>query len=381
MILCIKRLSGRDGIDSRLASQDTRDYLLYGLASIIRHSTEHKMINQPPSISIIIPTLDEERFIVNCIDSLISGDYPSSKIEILIIDGGSKDNTKTVVEQAKVGDAKLRVIDNPKKIVPAALNIGIREAKHEIIMWAGAHAKYNRDYVSAIVETLMTEKCASAGGLLLPTADTFLGKSIAIATSSRFGIGNAKYRFAQILQEVDTVFGGCWRKADIQKIGGFNESWVRNQDFELNLRLRNDVGPIVLNPEAKCFYYCRESAWSLAKQYFGYGYWRCRTVLRYRSSFTTRLAAPLFLLGGLGISGVLLIYKHPVGYILPIVYGISLLVVSAYQAVKHRSLLHFPTLPIMFATIHLSWAAGFYWSLFKWQLSHAKQILKKRPNS
>ncbi|MFT6045961.1 MAG: succinoglycan biosynthesis protein ExoA, partial [Arenicella sp.] len=233
------------------------------------------MLPPLPEISIIIPTLNESAFIVECVESLLLGNYSTKRIELLIIDGGSTDDTVAKAEDLSRRYPSVKVLRNPMIIVPAAMNIGVRAASYDLLMWCGAHAIYDKDYVNLAVNTLLEESgAASVGGVISPIAKTATGKAIAIATSSKFGIGNAQYRYATTRQHVDTVFGGCFYKASIHKIGGFNQAWVRNQDYELNYRLRTQVGPIVLEPGIRCQYYCRESIAQLSKQYFAYGFWR-----------------------------------------------------------------------------------------------------------
>jgi len=317
-------------------------------------------MSQPlPSISILIPTLNEEHFIDGCISSLINGNYPKELIEILVIDGGSTDQTIQRVEQLSNIGNPIKLIHNTKKIVPAALNLGLSIAKNDFIIWVGAHAIYHDNYLTNSVQTLIDEDCASVGGVISPIAKTTTGKAIAIATSSKFGIGNAKYRYTKSKQSVDTVFGGCWKKQDVIKVGGFNESWVRNQDYEFNFRLRSQIGKIILNPDIKCKYYCRERISLLAVQYFNYGFWRFQTFKQHPSTFTLRQAAPILLLFGLLISLIFLINGLCIGLLIPFIYITANLLSSTYLSIKKNHPLLIILLPIIFATLHLTWASGF----------------------
>lgn len=317
------------------------------------------MLNITPPISIVIPTFNEENFIVGCIESLTLGEYPAHLIEIIVVDGGSTDDTVSRAQEAALNGATLKLISNPKKIVPCAMNLGIAAAANEVVIWVGAHAVYDHSYLTKSVEILLSKKCASVGGVLTPVGLTRVGKAIAVATSNRFGVGNARYRTAKKTQQVDTVFGGCWKKANIVKIGGFNEAWVRNQDVELNTRLREKIGPIIVDPRIKCTYYCRESISALMKQYFSYGYWRFHTVLKHPSTFTLRLAAPLLLLIGLTLSLFWAFFDIGLALCIPTLYLILLLVVSVSTAIVHKTVHLAFLLPAIFAVLHLSWATGF----------------------
>jgi len=313
-----------------------------------------------PPISIIIPTFNEEGFIRDCIKSLVDGRYPKALIEVLVIDGGSTDGTCNVVSQLEQeSDINIHLFENPKKITPAAVNIGIKNAQHDIIVWVGAHAIYDTAYLVSLVETLRDEDCASVGGLLSPMGRTNTGKTIAIATTHKFGIGNAKYRYAKNKQSVDTVFGGCWNKKDVARLGGFNEQWVRNQDYEFNCRLREQVGKIILDPRAKCHYFCRETIAQLAKQYYQYGFWRYKTYLKHSNSFGVRQVMPVLLLLGLISSAILGAFGNKLSLLVPLIYLSSSLAVSLILSIKNRQLNHLILLPVIFATLHLSWAVGF----------------------
>jgi GT2 family glycosyltransferase len=294
------------------------------------------------------------------VHTLLFGNYPIENIEILIVDGSSKDATAAKVGQLRVDHPNVRLLVNKKTIVPAAMNIGVAAATHELLMWCGAHAKYDKDYVLNSVITLLTEKkISSVGGVITPIAKTTTGKAIAIATSSKFGVGNAQYRHATRKQHVDTVFGGCFYKKNILKIGGFNERWIRNQDYEFNHRLRKQIGPIILNPTIRCQYYCRESILQLFKQYFSYGFWRLNTLKTHPNSFTYRQAAPVILCLGLIVSMICIVLGFATAWLIPLLYFTACIAVSVNLALQKRDPKLLPRLPLIFATLHISWGLGF----------------------
>lgn len=312
-----------------------------------------------PSLTVLIPTLNEEGFIDGCLSSIINGSYASEKLEIFVIDGGSTDRTVDIVDSIIESNPCIKVLHNSKKTVPTAMNLGIQNASHDHIVWLGAHALYDRDYLLNSISILLDEKCASVGGVITPIGKTWMGRAIAAATSSKFGIGNARYRHAKKREFVDTVFGGCWRKADIVNIGGFNEKWVRNQDYELNVRLRKNVGQIILDPCIHCQYFCRESLITLAKQYFQYGFWRFQTSIKHPKTFTIRQAAPILLFCGLILSLCIAPFTLLTALILPTIYISATILASVAISLHRKRISLLPALPIVLATLHLSWAAGF----------------------
>ena len=310
-------------------------------------------------VTVIIPSYNEADFIVACLESVLHGNYPTELLEILVVDGQSTDATVAKTKELSLSFASIRLLDNPKRIVSAALNLGIKHASHDILIWLGSHAIYDKDYILNSVNTLLKLDCASVGGVIKPVAKSSLGQVIAIATSSKFGIGNAKYRYADMQQSVDTVFGGCWKKENVLKIGGFDEKWLRNQDYEFNCRLRAEIGEIILDPTVRCQYFCRESLAALAEQYFNYGYWRFHTFMQHPASFTRRQAVPLLLFIGLLTSSLLVFFEPVLASVIPLFYLLVSIAVSSWKSYQHGKPSYMFLLPAIFATLHLCWPLGF----------------------
>ena len=315
-----------------------------------------------PPVSIVIPTFNEEGFIDQCLQSLLSGSYPAELLEILVVDGGSEDKTRDQILEIAKQHPSIRILENKKKIVPAAVNLGVAQAQHDIILWLGAHAKYDHDYITNSVRCLTSNHCVGVGGVISPLGITDTGKAIARATMSRFGIGNAKYRLAKSKQVVETLFGGCWYKDTFLEVGGFDESWVRNQDFEFNYRLRKQ-GDLILDPSIKCQYFCRNSLSGLTRQYFQYGFWRIQTMLRYPNSIMLRQLAPIGLVVVLFFSVILLLFKSSTGLLVPVAYSLGILAASILASSREGGAKQFFLLLIIFPILHLAWGVGAIWGL------------------
>jgi len=211
-----------------------------------------------PFVSIIIACRNEKRFIAKCLDSIIGQDFPKEKLEVLIIDGMSEDGTREILKKYQRGYFFIKVLDNPKKVTPSALNIGIKNSKGEIIIRMGSHAKYRKDYVLKCVECLKKYKADNVGGIIrtLPAKNTITAKAITVSLSHPFGVGGSYFRIGSKKPRwVDTVFGGCYRKEVFKKIGLFNENLIRSQDLEFNLRLKKSGGRILLVPDIVAYYY------------------------------------------------------------------------------------------------------------------------------
>ena len=196
-------------------------------------------------ISVICPIYNEERYIGKCIDSVLEQDYSKEDMEVLFVDGMSTDRTREIVVEYAGRYPFVRLLDNPGRIVPAALNIGIGAAKGEVIIRLDAHAIYPKNYFSVLVRKLNELRADSVGGVCrtLPVRDTSVCRAIAMALSSSFGMGNSYFRIGATKEMcVDTVPFGCFRREVFDKIGLFDEELVRNQDDEFNGRIVKNGG-------------------------------------------------------------------------------------------------------------------------------------------
>ena len=213
-----------------------------------------------PIVSVVVPCRNEEKFISDCLDSIIANDYPKDKLEILVVDGMSKDKTREIIKKLKIKNLKLKikVLDNPRIITPAAMNVGIKNSKGEIIIKMDAHSLYEKDYISKCVEHLKESGANNVGGVLkaIPSKKSLVARAIAISLSHIFGAGGSYFRTGvSEPREVDTVAFGCYWKKIFDKIGFFDERMAKIEDLELNSRLKKAGGKIMLFPDIKASYY------------------------------------------------------------------------------------------------------------------------------
>jgi succinoglycan biosynthesis protein ExoA len=328
-------------------------------------------------ITIIMPVRNEARNIKRCLESVISQDYPSELLEIIVVDGMSDDITRKIIQQTidqcknsnPIRDTAkpiIRLIDNPGRIVSTALNIGIKEAKGEIIFRIDGHCEIGPDYIKKCLKALEKTGADNSGGKLINIGKGTKGQAIALAVSSPFGVGGARFRYTNKPGWVNTVFPGAYKRDVFHRIGLFDEELVRNQDDEFNFRLTQAGGKIWLDPSIKIGYYCRPSFKSLWRQYFQYGYYKVRVLQKRRSipafhfvpggfSLAMALSAGLSLLTGSW--AVILAVLSPY---------ISANILSSLWAARHnwRTL---PLLPVAFGTIHFSYGFGFLWGLYYWR--------------
>ncbi len=253
------------------------------------------MENCCPTVTIVIPMRNEERRIGRCLDSILANEFPKDQLEIVVADGMSTDHSRTIVAERASRFPIIFVIDNPKKIVSSALNLGISRARGQVIIIMGAHAEYPRNYIGTCIRELARTNADVVGGMLntQPGADTLVARSIALMTQHPFGVGGSAFRTRRAGRDVDTVPYGAYRREVFGRVGLFNEQLTRNQDFEFNARVRKSGGRLFLSPDLEVVYYNVPDFRSLSAQAFNNGFWLTKMWYASRASFRVRYAIPL----------------------------------------------------------------------------------------
>jgi glycosyltransferase involved in cell wall biosynthesis len=232
-----------------------------------------------PLVSVLIPVRNERDFLASCLDSVLANTYPAERIEILAIDGASDDGSRRILESYAARFPGLRVLENPKTSTPAALNLGIREARGDVIVRLDAHARLAPDYIAQCVDWLRISGADNVGGAMrtLPRGRGLVAEAIAVTLSHRFGVGGSAFRTApQKPCWTDTVFGGCYRREVFERVGEFNERLPRGQDLEFNLRLKRVGGRTLLVPSIHCDYFARSEWWPFLRHNWTNGVWAIR---------------------------------------------------------------------------------------------------------
>ena len=319
-----------------------------------------------PFVSVIMPVYNEGNFILRSLGALLDQTYRKDRMEIILADGMSTDNTRQLAEKI-AGESTISVsfVDNVKKIAPSGLNLALRAAKGEIIVRVDGHTIVEPDYVSECVDALLRTGAANAGGKMNAVAEGSAGQAIAIATSSRFGIGNARFHYSDSEEYVDTVYLGAWPKSMFDRYGFFNEELVRNQDDEFNYRLRAGGEKILLSPRIKSIYYNRSSFKTLWRQYFQYGYWKVRVLQMHPRQMSMRQFVPLFFVTSLIVTAILSLLT-PFGRCAFV--GVILSYVTANFAASviagKSKIALLPMVSLSFAILHLSYGFGFLLGVF-----------------
>ena len=316
-------------------------------------------------MSIVLPIRNEEAYIRSCLERLLEQDYPVDLLEILVVDGSSTDGTREVVRSImrEHPDRSIQLLENPKRIVPTALNIGILRARGDVIVRMDGHTVPAQDYVSACVRALRASGAANVGGRIQPRGSTEFGRAVAAAQAHPAGAGDAKFHFATTPEYVDTVYMGAFRKHIFDRAGLFDEAMVRNQDYEMNVRIRKAGERVYLDPSIRSTYTPRGTPRALWRQYFEYGWWRVETLRRHPRSLRWRQLLPAVFVAAL-VAFSLAAPFTAVGrglLTLQLIVYTAFLVIATLHArpdleERRASPWHFP---LAIALMHLSWGAGF----------------------
>lgn len=322
-------------------------------------------------ITVICPVYNEEKYISACIDSVLCQDYPCEDMEILFIDGMSKDHTRDIIKGYHKKYSFIKLVDNPQKIVPVALNIGIRLASAEVIIRLDAHAIYPNNYFSTLVKHLKELKADNVGGVCetLPANKKMKSKAIAAALSNPFGMGNSYFRIGTSqTRKVDTVPFGCFNKEIFKRIGLFDEELIRNQDDEFNGRIIKNKGEIYLIPTIVISYFGRDTLRKVAKMFYQYGLFKPLVNKKLGSPATMRQFFPLLFLIGLVIGAFLSCFSNFIAYVYTFVlllYLILSFIFSGKECIKRKDWRLFFILPIIFFLIHISYGWGYLKGIYK----------------
>lgn len=322
-------------------------------------------------VSVICPILNEEKFIDKCVESIIAQYYPKDSLEVFFVDGMSTDKTREIVQNYSKKYSYIKLLDNNDKVVPHALNLGIKASNGEVIIRIDGHCVYPTDYISTLVMCLFELNADNVGAVwnTLPAKNNSICRAIAIGSSHKFGVGDSKHKVgAKDIIETDTVPFGCYRREVFDKIGLFDEELIRNQDDEFNARLVRSGGKIFLIPDLVINYTARDSVAKMSKMYYQYGLFKPLVNLKIGVPATIRQFFPIAFLLGLTVGGLLSIFSNYflIPYLLVICSYLLLSIFFAVKgAVKVKDLKLTIFLPVVFFMIHISYGYGYLVGIYK----------------
>lgn len=322
-------------------------------------------------LSVICPIYNEEKYIRGCIKSILRQDYPKDDLEVIFADGMSSDKTSEIVAEYSAKYPWIRLIDNPDRIVPPALNKAIEASRGDIVMRLDAHASYPSNYFSFLVAAIKRYDVDNVGAVCKTDVlnHTFKAEAIKAVLGHPLGVGNSAFRTGiEKIQEVDTVPFGCWKRSVFEKFGKFDERLIRNQDIEFNKRIHRGGGKILIIPDTYSIYYARETFGKLAKNNYGNGKWNILTVwyTRQFNSLNLRHFIPLAFVLSIIIPSILSLFWTPAIFIaLASISAYFLLVASISAKLAWRNHLNWFYLLLTFFILHLSYGWGSLIGLLK----------------
>ncbi|MER5355014.1 glycosyltransferase family 2 protein [Kitasatospora sp. NPDC002551] len=334
-----------------------------------------KAAEELPAVSVIMPVLNEERHLRTAVRHILEQDY-AGPMEVVIALGPSTDRTAQIAAELVAEDPRVRTVENPTGRTPAGLNAAIRGSRHPIVVRVDGHGLLTPGYITTAVRLLGEMEAANVGGIMHAEGETEWENAVAVAMTSKIGVGNAAFHTGGLAGPADTVYLGVFRREVLERLGGYNEEFVRAQDWELNYRIRQDGGLVWFTPQLRVTYRPRPSIKALAKQYKDYGRWR-RVVTRYhKGSVNLRYLAPPAAFLGVTLGLVLGVAVHPAFLAAPGAYLLGVLG-GALAEGRGLSLKARLLLPVAFATMHLSWGFGFVTS----PRSLARKVIGSRAPS
>jgi len=313
-----------------------------------------------PFVSVIVPARNEERYIERCLYSLAAQDYPRARFEVLVVDGRSDDETTRIVTRfAHESTLDLRLLDNPRRLPAAAMNLALDHARGDVIVRLDAHAYAAPDFLSRSISALDAGGADCAGGVIASEGDTWFGRAAALAMSSRFGVGGAAFRTGAEPGAVDTVAFGAYRRDVFSRVGRFAEDLPHGEDDEFNYRLLDAGGLILLDPRIRSHYTVRGDLRALWRQYFAYGRAKPEVLRRHPAQLRARQLAPPALVGAVVAAALPgRPTRRAALRVLVAAYGAAVVAASVVAARRRPRAL--PALPVAFACLHVAYGCGFY---------------------
>ena len=306
-----------------------------------------------PDVEVVMPVRDEANHLAEAVDAVLAQDYPG-RVTIVLAVAPSSDGTEAIAGSIADG-ARIRTVDNPAGTAPAGLNAAIRAGSAPVVVRVDGHAELSPGYIRRAVTTLRRTGAANVGGIQRAVGATPFQHAVAAAMTSRFGTGDAAFHYGGDEGPTDTVYLGVFDRKAIEAVGLFDDDLVRNQDYELNIRLRAAGRLVWFDPELEVTYRPRRTLRELARQYFDYGRWKRVVLARHPSSLRWRQAAPPVATAAVVVGTVAGVWWRP-ALLIP---GLYILAVGAAAAVTPATPPTKARLLAIFPTMHLSWGAGF----------------------
>ena len=314
-----------------------------------------------PFVSVVLPVLNEERFIEACLTSVLTQDYPPDRYEVIVADGGSTDRTREIVSAIAARDARVRLIDNPGRMQAAGLNRAIAASTGDVIARQDGHAEWASDHLRRSVALLLATGADNVGGRQEAIGDGASERAIAHAMGSPFGVGGARFRYSEEEEEMPTVFLGTFRRSAFERVGLFDEAYPPHEDYELNERIRSTGGRIIFSPDIRTRYHVRSGLTALGRQYYRYGRGKVRVARASPGVIRPyHLAAPALVLAIPVIAAMAVTGQGRRLAITGVGVYATACVIAGQVAARTEPLGVRARTSAAFAVMHVAWGSGFW---------------------
>lgn len=324
------------------------------------------MSSGPPTVSVVVPCLNEERTIGPLLEALRAQTYATDRMEVVIADGGSTDRTGDAIDDFRLRypDLSIAVVANPRRNIPAGLNRAVSASRGEFVVRMDAHAVPAPDYVARCVSLLEQGRGDNVGGVwdIQPSGPSSTARAIAASAGHRLGAGDARYRVGGPAGPVDTVPFGAFRRELLQRIGPFAEDLPFDEDSDMNARIRRAGGVVWLDPTIRSTYFARATLGSLARQYWRYGYWKRRALDANPGTMQWRQAVPAVFVASLAVLAFAALRLPAARRLLALqggVYTVALGTAAVREAKRRSDVALVTRMPAALATMHMTYGLGF----------------------
>lgn len=322
--------------------------------------------NDEPLVTVIMPVRNEAQYIARSLGAVLAQTYPAARVEVIVVDGDSEDGTGDIA--ANLGGGRVTVLCNPRRTTPTSLNLGIAKAQGQYIIRVDGHCEIQEDYIARCVEVLMRTGYDVVGGACTTEGESERSRAIAVALSSRFGVGNVAFRVQESSPGfVDTVPFGAWPRELFAVLGGFDEELVRNQDDELNFRVLQSGGRVWYDPQIRARYYSRSNLRSLTQQYFEYGCFKLLVAHKRGGVASPRHLVPAAFVLALGIgAGATGITRQRLWLAATLLPYLTANGVVSLRLSRRNGVSPF-IVSAAFMVVHASYGFGFLWGVVRWR--------------
>lgn len=318
-------------------------------------------------VSVVVPVRNEEKYIAECIESVLRQDFSKEDLELILVDGDSEDKTVEIIERFANKYNFIKLLKNPQRTVQHALNIGIKKAAGKYIVRMDAHSEYADDYISKCVEYLEKTGAENVGGPMIAKGKTQIQKAVAAAYHSPFALGGGKFHDEDYEGYADTVYLGAFRRETLLKLGLYDERLPCNEDDDLNFRLVESGGKVFITPKIKSVYYPRASYPALFKQYFRYGFWKVAVIKKHKKPARLSHLVPAAFVAFLILSSILSYFSKLADDISSLVL-LLYFALSLYFSLKNSRVTSFADklrLVWVHFILHTAYGLGFLCGIFK----------------